>query len=280
VPPRPPRCLTKQTWSADCGFVDPGEDFEFQAKQRDALLERMSMARNNPAAVEAFQYYIRWMLERTAEVSNLWAFNMAQNPELDPSASAPVSAFGLRLMSNARADNERELFEMLRQEGAFFVYFSRFDCAFCHQMTEPLRLLQATTGLPVRNAALDERCMPGLLDGCMTAPSTHPPAQALQVATVPALFLFTSPNTWLRIANGVADAESMRHRTVQFFTAYRTALLRGVSNSTGGRPSVDFSRNEITGLGAGVPGAAGGQTPVRLPSEAEVRQMLGARGGQ
>lgn len=275
--PKDERCKKKETWSAECGFVDPGEDFEFQAKQRDALMQRMAMARNDPAAVEAFQYYIRWMLERTAEVANLWAYNMAQNPELDPSVRAPVSAFGLRLMTSAREQSDRALFDLLREEGAFFVYFSRFDCAFCHQMSEPLRLLQSRTGLPVRNAALDERCMPGLSDGCMTAPATLAPAKALQVSTVPALFLYVQPNTWLRVANGIADTESMRLRTVQFFTAYRTALLTGVNNSINGRPSVDFSQNEITGLGRGAPGATSGGA-MRMPTEDEIRQMLGARG--
>ena len=38
------KCTKKENWTPECGFVHPGTDFEFQAKQRDALLERMSVA--------------------------------------------------------------------------------------------------------------------------------------------------------------------------------------------------------------------------------------------
>lgn len=275
-PPKEQRCVKKETWSPECGFVNPGQDFEFQAKQRDALMERMSLAQNDPKAVEAFQYYMRWVLERTAETTNLWWYNMVQNPDLDPNVSAPISAFGLRLMTDVQKGQEKEIFDLVKAEGGFFVYFSRSDCVFCHQMKPVLEGLARRTGLEIRNASLDKQCMPGFTEGCMTAPATEGPAASLQVATVPAVFLYVKPNTWIRVATGVVDVESMATRTVQFFSAYRSALLNGVENSQDGRPSVDFSANQASGTAPGVPGMAPGKK-VELPSEDEIARMLGAK---
>lgn len=275
-PPKEQRCVKKDTWTPDCGFVNPGQDFQFQAKQRDALMERMSLAQNDPKAVEAFQYYMRWVLERTAETTNLWWYNMVQNPDLDPNVSAPISAFGLRLMTDVQKNQEKEIFDLVKAEGGFFVYFSRSDCVFCHQMKPVLEGLSRRTGLEVRNASLDKQCMAGFTEGCMTAPATEAPAAALQVATVPAVFLYVKPNTWIRVATGVVDVESMTTRTVQFFSAYRSALLNGVENSQDGRPSVDFSANQATGTAAGVKGLGDGKK-VELPSEDDIARMLGAK---
>ena len=274
-PPKEEKCKKKETWSADCGFVNPETDFEFQSKQRDALMQQMSVAKNDPKAVEAFQYYMRWVLERTAETTNLWWYNMVQNPELDPNVTAPVSAFGLRLMTDVKQGKDRDLFELIKAEGGFFVYFSRTDCSFCHQMGDVLKQLSKRTGLEVRNASLDKTCMPGLSVGCMVAPATLTPAQALQVSTVPAVFLYVKPNTWLRVSTGVVDVESMTTRTAQFFAAYRSALLKGVENGQKGRPSVDFSDIEAKGTAEGVKGArAGGD--VTLHTEGDIEKMLGA----
>lgn len=272
-PPKEERCKKKETWSTDCGFVNPGTDFEFQSKQRDELMQRMTVSKNDPKAVEAFQYYMRWVLERTSDVTNNWWYNMVQNPELDPTVSAPVSTLGLRLMTDVQRNQADEIFKLIKSEGGFLVYFSRTDCAFCHQMATPLGILKRTTGLEIRNASLDGTCMPGYEQGCMTAPATLAPAQALQVSTVPALFLYVPKNTWLRIATGVVDAESMKNRTVQFFAAYRNALLNGVENGEKGRPSVDFEGTDPNGASKGVDGAKAGGT-IRMPTDEEIKALL------
>jgi conjugal transfer pilus assembly protein TraF len=265
------RCADKQTWTYDCGFVDPGDDFEFQAKQRDALLARMSMARNDPKAVEAFQYYTRWMMARAVEVANVWQYNMVQNPELDPAVDAPVSQFGIRLLTDVKRAERDEIFAMLRGENAFFIYFSRHDCVYCHSMTGVLKTVAEHSGLHVFNAALDDRCMPGMQAGCKTAPDTEAPAKALRVTTVPALFLYVPGNTWIRVANGVSDAETILARTVNFFAAYRTAMAKGIANSPDNvRPAVDFSGARATGA---APGVAGEAKP-RLPTSDELEALL------
>jgi hypothetical protein len=270
-PPKEDRCKKKETWAADCGFVNPGEDFEFQAKQRDALLERMSVAQNDPKAVEAFQYYMRWVLDRTSEVTNLWWYNMVQNPDLDPTVSAPISAFGLRLMTDVRTGKSKEVYDLIKEEGGFFVYFSRADCKFCYQMKDPLNFLSNKTGLEVKNASLDDKCMPGFPD-CLKAPGTIPPAEMLQVTTVPAVFLYIKPNTWIRVATGVVDGQSMATRAMQFFSAYRNALIKGVENGQKGRASVDFEGIDGTGTGKGITGEASGT--IRIPTDDDINKML------
>ncbi len=274
-PPKEDKCKKKETWSVDCGFVNPGDDFQFQSKQRDALMERMSVSKNDPKAVEAFQYYMRWVLERTSEVTNLWWYNMVQNPDLDPNVTQPVSTFGLRLMTDVQRGHADEIYRLIKDEGGFFVYFSRNDCNFCHQMAETLIRLSRETGLEVRNAALDDKCMPYFEKGCMVAPATHNPARALQVGTVPAVFLYIPKNTWLRVSTGAVDLESMKARTVQFFSAYRAALMNGTDNAQKGRPAVDFSAASPKGASQGMEGVKEGGTR-ELPSEADIAKLLGA----
>lgn len=275
VAKKPPedRCKNAATWSADCGFIEPGMNFDFQAKQRDALLVNMTMAPNDPKAVEQFQYYMRWVMSRASEVSNLWAFNMVQNPELDPQAKQPISTFGIRMMTDVRKGAADEINKVLKEEGGMLVFFTKSDCAFCHTMSNNMHRLSTDMNLPVQNASLDDKCLPGFEVGCMAGESTLEPAKALQVTTVPTVFLYVKPNTWIRIATGVSDNTTMKERVFSFFSAYRTAMLKGVNNSQKGRPSVDFSFTEdITGTAAGVKKEA---VEAHTPTETDIARMLG-----
>lgn len=268
-PPKEEKCTKKDTWSPDCGFVNPGKDFEFQAKQRDALFEQMSVSNNDPKAVEAVQYYMRWVLERTSEVTNLWWYNMTQNPDLDPTVSQPVSAFGLRLMSDVKKGADKEIFSLLKEEGAFYVYFTKSDCEFCHQMAPNVIDMAKRVGIPVYNSALDSTCLPGFSKEFCRVNAVEP-ATRLQVSTVPTVFLFIPKNTWIRIGTGVTDLDSMLNRTTQFFTAYRSALLKGVENGEKGRASVDFSGNQPSGNAIGIDSSR-----LKLPTEKDIQEFVG-----
>lgn len=269
APSKEDACKHMETWTPSCGFVDPGTSFEFQAKERDELLQTMSVSKNDPKAVEAFQYYMKWVLERTSEITNLWWYNMTQNQNLDPTVRNPITSFGLQLAAEVTDGSRKQIFDVIKKQGGFFVLFSRNDCFYCHQMVRPVQALAKDTGLEVRNASLDSQCLSEFSKGCMTAPSTLRPAQALQVTTVPTLFLYIPKNTWIRIATGITDTNSMEDRAYQFFTAYRNALLKGINNGINGAPSVDFS-------GQGPSGNAPGVTSLldSKPSEAEIEQMV------
>lgn len=276
-PPTRARCKDKVTWAADCGFVDPGKDFDFQAKERDALLQAMVMEGNDPKAVENFQYYQKWAVGRAVEIADLWNYNRVQNPELDMTIKAPVSTFGLRLMTQVRDTSDASLFWALKDEGAFLIYFSRSDCAFCSAMSGVVQDLGVKAGLEVWNASLDDRCEPEFKDHCRTQAQTTTVAQVLQVTIVPTVFLYipgpkSSQDAWIRIATGVADFDTMKGRVTSFFTAYRTALLKGVANGDGTRAAVDFSGGGPTGAADGV--KASGDSRGAAPTEAEIKALL------
>lgn len=263
VSKEPPPCTTPKTWSPSCGFVDPGEDFDFQALQRDELLKQMSVKQNDPEAVEAFQRYIKWVMGRASEVANLWYYNMVQNPDLDPSVTSPVSSFGLDLASRVKTSAEKDLFAYLGEVGKL-IYFSRDDCPYCHQMAPALRELSREVGMPVSNVAIDGVCLEGYAE-CESGEMGIQAAQVLQVTVVPALFLYVEPDTWIRVSTGLTDAGTIKARVAQFFTSYRHAMLKGIDNGSAVRPAQDGSyqwRPEGTAQG------------VSLPSPGEMENLL------
>jgi hypothetical protein len=271
--PTEDECASSDTWTAKCGFVNPGTSFAFQAKQRDALMEQMVMSQNDPKAVEAFQFYMKWAMGRASEVANLWHYNMVQNPELDAQTTQPISTFGLKLMTDVKKGRADEIFSALQTEQAMLVYFTRSDCQFCHSMAPLVKSIATDTGLPVWNAALDETCLEGFESKCQAGEPVQKPAAALQVSIVPSLFLHVPPSTWIRLSTGVTDKESIMARTVSFFSAYRSALLKGINNGDGVKAAVDFSGE------SGVSGNAHGVTPAKtpkVPTQAEIAKFLHA----
>lgn len=240
-------CTKMSTWKPECGFVDPGKSFEFQAKQRDMLFQRMTMEPENPKAVEDLQYYVKWVYEKATMATRMAEFNRAQNPDLDPSAYAPISAFGIRLASEVKDARSENMFKFLQNEGAFLVYFTRDDCVYCHHMLPTIKNVSSATGLKVWNASLDNKCLIKDSSLCLTAPETIGPAQALKVSTVPALFVYVPDNTWIRVSNGVSSESRIKSRIVTFLTGYRSALLKGVGEGKDSYPEgytkVDFGDN-------------------------------------
>lgn len=271
--PSEDECAKAETWTAKCGFVNPGTSFAFQAKQRDALMEQMVMSQNDPKAVEAFQYYMKWAMSRASEVANLWHYNMVQNPELDAQTTQPISSFGLKLMTDVKKGRADEIFSALKDEKGMLVYFTRSDCHFCHSMAPLVKGIGSDTGLPIWNAALDDTCIEGFEAQCQAGAAVQKPAAALQVTIVPSLFLHVPPSTWIRLSTGVTDKESIMARTVSFFSAYRSALLKGIDNGDGIKAAVDFSDE------SNVSGNARGVTPTKtpkVPTQAELAKFLHA----
>lgn len=262
-PKKEEKCATPRTWTPDCGFVDPKEDFDFQAQQRDALLKQMVTKENDPQAVEAFQRYIKWVMGRASQVANLWQYNMVQNPDLDPTVTEPISSFGLQLASKVKSANDASMMAVIAEEGEL-VYFTRHDCTYCHQMAPMVQELAKASKLRISQVSFDKDCMPGFAE-CVTGDLAVQTGGILQVGVVPSLFLRIKPQTWIRVATGVVDQKTMHDRVIQFFTAYRYALLKGVKNGNNVRAAQDGSYTwSPDGNGEGVP----------LPSEADIQRML------
>jgi len=233
-------CKVKDTWDKVCGFVDPGDDFEFQAKQRDILLQMMSLTPDNPDAVEQAQRYMKWVVGRASMAANMWYFNMVQNPDLDPTVKNPISEVGIALATRITQASQYEYFRLIKEEGGVLFYFSRSDCAYCFDQSPYAARVARTMGLDIINVPLDGKCLPdftGLACGDNIKPEQ---VGILDVKIVPALYLYVPSNTWIRLGTGVMTDQTILANTVNFFSAYRAAMIQGLDNSKGARPSVTF----------------------------------------
>ncbi len=238
-------CRDKTTWTAKCGFVDPEGDFAFQAIQRDALFEQATMNPRDSKAVEALQYYHKWMLDQATLMTRMWEWNMIQNSDLNPAVSNAVTSFGLRAAALARDERRKTVFQDLQDQGAFLVWFTRPSCSYCGAMASVVQRVGRYAGLPVWDASLEDTCMPGFEDRCKTAPETIEPATLLGVKSVPDLFLhLPKDDVWVRVSSGMDAAQTILGRIDMFFSAIRSAAAKGIA-STNGRPPVDFDERGL-----------------------------------
>jgi len=239
-------CATAETWVAPCGFVDPQGDFDFQAIQRDALLQAAAMNPKDTDAVEGLQYYMKWAVNQAVLMTKMWRYNMVQNTELDATVDAPVSAFGLRLSSGISSKSRKSMFSIINDAGGFLVFFSRSDCEYCHEILPLVQRLHQDTSISVWNASLDSECLKGFTDKCMVAPDTILPAQILQVDIVPAIFLYLPEDeSWVRISTGITPVKEMESRIFNFAQAIKTATKAGNNVDGTGKAAVDFDGKSL-----------------------------------
>lgn len=266
-------CKEKDTWSADCGFIDPGDDFEFQAKQRDILLQTMSLRPDNPDAVEAAQRYMKWVVSKASMAANMWYFNMVQKPDLDPTVKNPISEVGLALATRVNQASQAEYFRLIKEEGGVLIFFSRDDCTYCHTQAPYNMRVARSMGLQLINVPLDGKCLEGF-EGDNCGDTIRPEQIApLDVKVVPSLFLFVPSATWIRLGTGVTTDTSIMANTVNFFSAYRAAMLSGLDNSKGARPTVSFDP-EIRVPATGAAPADGARRPAE-PDRARILELMG-----
>lgn len=269
-------CSDKGTWTADCGFIDPGEDFEFQAKQRDILLQMMSLRPDNPDAVEHAQRYMKWVVSKASMAANMWYFNMVQKPDLDPTVKSPISEVGIALATRISQAAQGEYFRLIKDEGGVLFFFTREDCSYCHTQAPYTQRVARTMGLQLINVPLDGKCLEGF-EGDNCGNNIKPEQIApLDVKVVPSLFLFVPSATWIRLGTGVTTDTTIIANTVNFFSAYRAAMLSGLDNSKGARPTVTFDP-EIRGQATGVAPANGATRPGE-PDRARLMELMGYQG--
>ena len=266
-------CKSKDTWEKGCGFIDPGDDFEFQAKQRDILLQMMSLTPDNPDAVEQAQRYMKWVVGRASMAANMWYFNMVQNPELDPTVKNPISEVGIALATRINQASQYEYFRLIKEEGGTLFYFTRSDCSYCFDQSAYAVRVARTMGLDIVNIPLDGKCLPeftGLACGDNVKPEQ---AAVLDVKIVPSLYLHVPSNTWIRLGTGIMTDQTILANTVNFFSAYRAAMLQGLDNSKGARPSVTFDP-KYNERPTGTATVGGGDNPAGL-DRTRMMELLG-----
>lgn len=262
-------CLSVATWTANCGFVNPKNSFEFQAKQRDELMQQMALNPDSAKAVESFQRYNKWVVEQGVKAAQMWQYNMVQNPDLDPSVAAPISAVGLALVSSANNASAVEIWRVIAESGGFLVMFTRDDCPYCHSSLPLVARVSTETGIPAYVAPLDGKCFKDVpAEACLPGDVSYASGVALQATLVPAVFLYVPDQTWIRVATGVVTSETMKSRISNFFAAYRSGVAKGLASESGS-PAVSFGGQ--AGIQQGAKGTAEG---VRMPTEAEIKDLL------
>lgn len=267
--PVPKECSSAATWTAHCGFVDPKGNFEFQVKQRDALMQQMAMQPDSSKAVEDYQRYNKWMVQQAIKAAQMWQYNLAQRPDLDPGVQAPISQFGLGLVTKANEAAAKDIWTAISDSGGFLTIFTRDDCTYCHAMLPLLGLVSRDTSIPAYVAPLDGVCPKEVpQDICLPQKVAYDSAAVLQVSMVPSVFLYVPDQTWIRVANGVVTSEAIKARISNFFTAYRTGLAKGLS-SEDGKPAMSFS-----GDAGRAPTAAGAAAGVPLPTPREMQAIV------
>lgn len=241
TPNKQTACQHAKTWETSCGFVDPKGNFALQAKERDALRIAAVMNPGDQNAVVQFQKYMRWATNEAILFTQMWQYNMQQFPSLNPRAESPISRFGLVLASQVKDANAKTVWQALKSQGAFFVYFTRSDCSFCHAMASTVQRVAKQTNLPIWDASLDNQCLPGFKN-CRTADTTTRPAEILHVTIVPTLFVYVPPtNSWIRVSTGVSSVDDILNRTQVFFEAVHNAAEHGLRKGVNGTAPVDFN---------------------------------------
>ena len=266
-------CGSKDSWVKACGFIDPGDDFEFQAKQRDILLQMMSLTPDNPDAVEQAQRYMKWVVGRASMAANMWYFNMVQKPDLDPTVKNPISEVGIALASRINQASQYEYFRLIKEEGGVLFFFTRSDCSYCFDQSPYAQRVARSMGLPLINIPLDGKCLPDFKGSTCGDDVKPEKAAVLDVKIVPALYLYVPANTWIRLGTGVMTDQTVLANAVNFFSAYRAAMLQGLDNSSGARPSVTFDprfNEKPTGTSS-----ADGTSVPGTPDKAKMLELLG-----
>jgi hypothetical protein len=241
-------CTSSKEWSIECGFIKP-TTYDFEQIEYKRLLQNYSMHPDDLNAVYQYQRFNYWAVNQAMLASYSWEFNLAQYPNLDSTITNPISQFGNLLVLNANKKAKSDFFKLLSGSG-ILVYFSRSDCSFCLSEADVVMTFSKFSGLPVWNASLDKKLLPGFTKG-LTVPSTRMPAMLLNVDIVPTLFLYLTPSNgnkggqWIRIATGITSQEMIEDRIINFVEAYYHALITGVSDSNSKFDFTDIENNQL-----------------------------------
>src|SRR5699024_3680979 len=124
-------CKEADTWTADCGFIDPGLDYDFSQKQRKEHVQSAVMAPNDPNKVKELQRFNSWAVSKAVTMMKMWQWNMVQNQELNPTLTAPVANFALQAMADVRSKGRVDVVRQIREGGGFLMFFTRKECPAC-----------------------------------------------------------------------------------------------------------------------------------------------------
>lgn len=244
-------CVEADTWTASCGFIDPGLDYDFSQEQRKELLQAAVMAPNDANKVKELQRFNSWAVSKAVTMMKMWQWNMVQDQELNPNITAPIATFALQAMSDVRSRERVDVVRQIREGGGFLMYFTRKECEACAIQAPAIRGLSRWIDLPVYEANLSGGCHNGFEgEYCQEGEHIIEAARHLNVAMVPDLWLYLKEqDMWMRVSSGLEAQDTIAERIKLFFQGVVGAVAKGMSQAEGQPAPVDFdfSQEELMG---------------------------------
>lgn len=244
-------CTKAEEWTKDCGFVDPGDNFEFQSKQRDELLRQSIFHGDDPQKVEQFQRYLKWLMNKAIMAAKSYKWNMVQKQDLNPETYNPVSTLGFHA-STSLADNARNTtIKFLTENKSYLVLLSKSDCSYCHMQADTLKRAQTQQlTIPVFNVAMDGKCLDGFKEGINCINGNTEAAKEiftkLGAEIVPDILLrMPTEDMWIRISSGYVTTDVILDRIHVFVNSVARASLKSTEtiankDGVGIKPGVKF----------------------------------------
>jgi conjugal transfer pilus assembly protein TraF len=183
-------CSNADEWDSSCGFVNPDnlppeEAFAFQSKQRDTLLQNMSVRPDSMDSVVNAQKYMNWVIDKAMLLADMYQYSAVQNPELDPNADHSGSSFAQNLIAARNLDNKKQFWTAMKSWDSEIVLFTRASCDFCAQQADNIRPIQIDSGLPLLEVALEDECVADYASQCIKGEQALLAAQQFNIETVP-----------------------------------------------------------------------------------------------
>ena len=173
-------------------------------RYRDAAIDSPT-----PANVAAYYYLQRVALDKANRFAEVAQQVVLTDPHLDEGARRPLASFAAAEVSAQASEARTAVVRSLAQQAGIWFFF-RSDCPYCHLQAPVLKLLEQQYGFVV---------YPISVDGAPLPDSPFPEfardtgqSQALQVTTVPALYLVRPPQDVLPVGQGVLSLDQLVQR--------------------------------------------------------------------
>lgn len=236
----------KDTWTVDCGFIEPKGDYEFMVKQREAIHINAAMNPNDSDSVKQLQKFNSWAINKALQMSAMWEYNQIQDQDLNPVLTSPIASFALIAMTDLRAIEQRDVFKQIKDQGGFFVWFTRSTCATCEIARPSVQGLALEMDIEIYEASFDGKCHAGFVGEYCHTEGVEAAGEQLGVRFVPDLWLYLpDQDGWIRVSSGVEARDMLKRRIQDFFGGVIKAVAEGMTRAKGQPLPVSFDKNII-----------------------------------
>lgn len=214
IAPEPEDSDTDQNYKATLSAKVPAEIPPLSVRWiREHLPQFLDRAIDTPTPdnVRAFLYLQRVMMDKSTQFAHVSQQVVLGDPALDEVSRRPHATFAANVLDKAAAEARHKVLSALAERvGVFFFY--RADCHFCHAQAPVLAAFAQRFGFEVMPIALDGKPLPNSPFDNFRADSGQ--AAALNVRTVPSLFLVAPPEQVVPLSQGVLSFHELAERTI------------------------------------------------------------------